>query len=192
MGDAEDRSYRPALNGATRSYIVTAAVCFAIVGLLLLGYAQEDAAKKAKEAAAATAVTAPGNNVPDQLSRNDRVDELARKSQGKFSALDKADQDFLNGSSSGHGAEMLQMRWAALNNSGNSAPEPEAKIREAIERTKGDYSKLTAEEKARMDDFTQGHGKEYFESRVKQWKGSLRGKGGEPAQKGSPSATTAK
>jgi len=40
-------------------------------------------------------------------------------------------------------------------------PDPETKIREAIERTKGDYTKLTSEEKGRLDELSAGHGHQY-------------------------------
>jgi hypothetical protein len=187
MGDVEETTHRPALNGATRSYIVTASVCFSIVGLLLIGYAQEEAAKKAKESlppvASGAPTSLPSLNSGDSAERNKKVEELARKSQGKFSALDKSEQEFLNGLTSGHGQEMLEMNWRSL--SGASAPstsqlpDPETKIRESIERTKGDYSKLTSEEKSKMDGFTMGHGKQYFDAKVELWKKSLQAKSGE-------------
>jgi hypothetical protein len=184
MGDVEETTHRPALNGATRSYIVTAGVCFSIVGLLLLGYAQEEAAKKQKESLVALASGIPASgqtgSSEDQADRSKKVEELARKSQGKFDSLDTSDQDYLNGLTSGHGREMLQMRWESLSNAGGAPAvqnsDPEAKIREIVERTKGDFSKVTAEEKSKMDGITQGHGQQYFETRVKLWKESLQGK----------------
>ncbi len=196
MGDVEETTHRPALNGATRSYIVTAGVCFSIVGLLLLGYAQEDAAKKAKEALPAATSQAAVNSEPanpdDPVSRNKKVGDLARKSKGKFDALDKSDKDYLNGLSSGHGKQLLEMRWQTLNNASTNPtsqqPDPEAKIREVVERTKGDFSKVTAAEKSHMNDFTNGHGQQYFETRVQKWKDSLQAKTKKEPEKSSAPA----
>jgi hypothetical protein len=198
MGNVEETTHRPALNGATRSYIVTAGVCFSIVGLLLLGYAQEDAARKANASQPAIASSVPASGQPpiteQQADRNTKTDALALKSKGKFEALDKADQDFLNGLTSGHGREMLQMRWEAMKHppepTASQPIDPETRIREVVERTKGDYSKVTAEEKSKMDTFTSGHGKQYFESRVKLWKESLQSKSGKNGAKTAPPAVS--
>jgi hypothetical protein len=47
-----------------------------------------------------------------------------------------------------------------------ATPDPEAInawVKEIVARTKGDYAKLTDEERERLDSLTMRHGKEYFE-----------------------------
>ena len=183
MADGDEVSRQPAFNGATRSYIVIAGVCFFIVVLLVLGYAQEEAAKKQQESMVALASGAPATGQPDtteeQAARNKRVADLVQKSKGKFESLDKEEQEYLNGLTSGHGSQMVRMRWQALNGSAGAANSsyisPEKKVMEVIERTGGDFSKVTEVERSHMNSFTNGYGKEYFESRTKAWKESLKG-----------------
>ena len=69
-------------------------------------------------------------------------------------------------------------------------PDPEVKIQEVIERTQGDYTKLTPEEKMRLNDLAIGHGRGFFEIRVRQWKqkkhaGSPSGANPSPSAEGS-------
>jgi hypothetical protein len=48
--------------------------------------------------------------------------------------------------------------------------DPEVILQRVIERTNGDYTKTTADERSHLNGFTQGHGREYFEKKAREWK----------------------
>jgi len=65
--------------------------------------------------------------------------------------------------------------------------DPEKKIQELVERTKGDSTKLTPDEVGHLNSFTNGHGLDYFRERRRQWKEKM--KHSRPSDAPSPKGT---
>jgi len=54
------------------------------------------------------------NYLDDPASGTRRMDELARRAKGRYEKLTEMEQRWVEGVTAGHGARMIEMRWAEM------------------------------------------------------------------------------